>query len=218
MITLNDHPVLKLDLVLPKRGVWVLDVQVDADQAFTGAVTLDDGVGNLFSGVLPRPAQVVTGRVHARITGGKGGQLSALELAAAHYQSATARIVADEIAAAAGETIDPSTDPLTTVLESWSRQAAYAGQAFSLVADAVGVQWRVLPNGNVWLGAESNDELVLPEVLELDRDGVKNVVLYGLDALSLRPGRIFRGQRIARIHYCQTEEQPLRAKVWPEAA
>jgi hypothetical protein len=215
MLTLNDRPILTIDLVMPKRGTWVLDVQVDAAEAFAGSVTLGDIEGNEFVGTVHRSFEVA-GRVHARIFGGAGGLKTVLR--AAHYQSASVRLVADEIAAGAGETIDTSSDPLAATLDAWSRQAGYAGQALSMVADEVGVQWRVLPNGKIWLGAESDEDLVLPEVLELDRDGVHNTALYGLDALSLRPGRIFNGERIARVHYCQTADQALRVKVWPEAA
>jgi hypothetical protein len=222
MLTCNDHPVLTLALAMPRVGNWVLDVQVDADEAFDGSVVLADGEGNEFHGTVFR-ARLNVGRVHARIVGGRGG-LAAVPLGARHYQSATARLVAEEAVTDAGEGLDPTSDRLGTTLDYWTRSGSKpgrpmtAGGALSQLADEVGFRWRVLANGNVWFGKDSDEALVLPDVLELDRDGARGTVELGVEALVLRPGDVFAGERIGRIHYSQSDTQALRACYWPEAA
>jgi hypothetical protein len=221
MITCNDHPVLKLALALVRVGNWVLDVEVDAEEAWSGDAVLRDEQGNAFHGTVYR-AGFHVGRVHARIMGGAGG-LSTVALAARHYQSVSARLVAEDAISEAGETIDPTSDPLTTNLDFWTRAAPKgstltAGLALSQLCDEIGALWRVLPNGNVWVGLDGTDPVVLPEAIELDRDRARGTVQLGLDALLLLPGEIFNGERISRIQYSQSDSQHLRATYWPEAA
>lgn len=216
MLTVNDHPVLVLELSMPRRGNWIADVQLDAEEALAGAVVLEDADGNQFNGTIYR-SNLHVGRVFATILGGKGG-LGITVLDAAHYQSATARLIAEQAITAAGETIDPTSDPLATTLDFWSRDQGTAQRALSTLTQKVGCLWRVLPNGKVWLGLDGSDEVALPQVLELDRDGILGTVELGLDALLLGPGDIFNGERINRIKYCQSDDAPLRAYVWPEAA
>lgn len=216
MLTVDEHPVLTLDLSLKKIGNWVLDVQVDADEALSGDVVLADAEGNEFKGTVYR-SNLHVGRVWARILGGKG-KVGTLELDAAHYQSATGRFIAEDIISRAGETIDPNSAPLTTTLDYWSHDKGTAQRALTSLVERLGVAWRVLPNGNVWLGTDGSDEVVLPSVLELDRDGIRGTVELGLDGLDLLPGEVFGGERIQRILYCQSDDKPLRATFWPEAA
>lgn len=215
MLTLSDHPVLTLNLSLPRGGNWVLDSQIDHNAALSGEARLLDAEGNEFVGTVWGSAHHV-GRAYSRIVGGKGG-LGKLVLDAKHYQAGvTARIVAEDAISAAGETLDPSSDPLSTVLPAWSRAQGTAQEALSVLAAEIGITWRVLPNGNVWLGQDSSDAVSRPEVLVLDRDDVRGFIDLGLDALSLRAGDLFNGERITRIQYAQTDTQPLRARAWFE--
>src|SRR6188508_395780 len=111
MITCNDHPVLKLALAMARVGNWVLDVELDAEEAWSGDAVLRDADGNELHGTVFR-AGLQVGRVHARIMGGAGG-LSLVTLAPRSYQSVSARLVAEDAIREAGETIDPTSDPLT---------------------------------------------------------------------------------------------------------
>ncbi len=215
MLTVNEHPVLTLDLALKKVGNWVLDVQLDADEALSGDVVLADEEANEFHGTVYR-SNLHVGRVWARVLGGKG-KLGTLELDAAHYQSATGRFIAEDIISRAGETIDPNSAPLTTTLDYWSHDAGTGQRALTTLAERLGVSWRVLPNGNVWVGTDSSDPITLLSVLELDRNGIRGTIELGLDALVLLPGEVLGTERIARILYCQSDDKPLRATVWPEA-
>jgi hypothetical protein len=215
MLTDNDHPVHELPLALVKVGVWVADVELDATDPVMGAVVLSDGQGNDFQGTVFRGGQQV-GRAHARILGGTGG-LHSVQLEARHYQAATARLVAEEAVSGAGEALDPATDPLAITLDYWSRAAGTAGAALSQLAEAVGCLWRVLPNGKVWLGQDSSEPVVLPQVLELDRNRAYGTIELGLDALVLHAGDVWGTERVSRILYRMGDEQPLRATVWPEA-
>lgn len=216
MLTVNDHPVLVLSLALARVGNWIADVELDADEAWSGDAVLRDANGNEFHGTIFR-AGFHVGRVQGRIMGGAGG-LYTVELGSQNYQSAPARLVAEDIVSGAGETLDPSSDPLGTNLDFWTRARGTAGGALSTLCEAIGMLWRVLPNGKVWIGQDGSEPIVLPEVIELNRNHVQGTIELGLDALVLLPGEVFGGNRISRIHYNQSDEQHLRATVWPEAA
>jgi hypothetical protein len=222
MLTCNDLPVLVLGLTLPRAGVWVADVQVDADEAVTGAVVLADADGRELNGTVYR-SRLHVGRVHARILGG-AGKLTTAALAAKSYQSASARLVIEDAIADAGEVIDPNSDTLSTTLDYWTRagstpsRTATASLALAQLADKLGFRWRILPNGKVWVGADGSDSVATSEAIELNRDGAAAAVYLGLDGFALLPGDIFNGERVGRIRYTQSDSDPLRATFWPEAA
>jgi hypothetical protein len=85
-----------------------------------------------------------------------------------------------------------------------------------VLCDYLGCTWRMLPNGKVWIGALRSREVVNPEIVLLDRDDARCFADLGIDGFLLEPGDVFKGDRITRIQYAQSDDCPLRARYWFE--
>lgn len=218
MLTCNGYPVIELRLALPRVGAWVADVELDSEDGLTGSCSLEDGAGNVFLGTVRPPSGVQVGRTLARIVGGKGGL--SRQLSVRHYLSISARQVVGDLLAEAGETLDPYSDPLATQLDSWSKPgppdpSSTAGAALSVLCGTLGLIWRVLPNGNVWIGTDSTEPTERdPDTIEISRHPSQGMVELGVDSLWLHAGALLDGERIGRIEYTARGGDGIRATYW----
>jgi hypothetical protein len=212
MITCNGKTVLGLTLSLPRVGAWSGWLELDSVDSLTGSVVLDDA-GLQWSGTVLRSG-VFAQRVHAWIVGGKGGLAGALP--ARSYVGCTAKLVATDIMAAAGEVLDPASDPLTTSLAYWTRANVSGGQALSTLCDAIGASWRIQPSGQAFVGTDTYKEQKL-HCDELTRDDARGIVTIASDRFELRPGVTFGGRRVSRVEH-SIQGNGHRTSYWVEAA
>ncbi len=211
MIRCAGLPVLSMDLHLLRSGVWTAELSVDADENITGAVSIGDEDGNTFAATVVASGEHF-GRVQLAVDGGAAGM--GTTLGPKHYVGARARLVASELVADAGELLDVNSDTLLTTLDAWTRPAVTAGVALTELVDRLGLEWRVLPNGKVWIGAPGFEELVLEDALELRRDYGLGLVELAVDSLGLVPGVTYQGERVTRVDYQVREKSGIRAFYW----
>lgn len=213
LITIADRPVLAMRLTLPAMGRWTCSAELDGDEAPEGQVEIVQGDVRL-SGTVYR-AGVVAGTLRAIVVGGSGG--IGRGIPARSYQGVTARAVVEDLLAAAGERLDSMStrDALTAALPYWTRTGGPAGSALSTLVQHLGLSWRMLPAGSVWVGRESWPSA--PETFaatELDRDHTSQTVLLAPEGIGLFPGVTYRGDRVDRVEYVVTRDGPLRATYW----
>lgn len=208
--------ILEGDIAMASRGPWLAHVVVDADTAASavapsGVVSLvmhseaggTDSVA--FIGTVRRgnPWQ---GRCPLVVVGGAGGLRSELP-SRDHLPGATsvdALLVAQGIATACGEELDASvSDALAGLtLDRWVRLKMTAARALSVLADSLGLQWRILSSGKLWIGRETWPIVGDAAVgLEIDEDADDGMIVTAPDTASLRPGTTVLGRRIARVTY-----------------
>lgn len=153
--------VLSHDLILPLLGVPTLAAEVDIGDkpAPTGAQVLSFAIAGkppLEFVVTIVESEVGIGRATVFAVGGAGGMRSTIP--GRDYGEVSPRLVAEDIISAAGELPDAASlaalDALPH-LPRWSRPAGTARAAMTRLAAALGMSWRVLPSGLVWLGAET---------------------------------------------------------------
>jgi hypothetical protein len=217
LITCNALPVLGLRLMLPRTGVWTAALELDAEEAVTGAVEiLDEGVSYVGTVV---SSGVLAGVCRAEVVGGAGGFRK--DVPSRSYVGVTARTVLADLMAAVGERLDAQATRtvLAAALPYWTRAAGRAGTAMQDLADALGASWRVLPGGNVWMGQElwSEAEEGIGGV-EMDRDDGAGTVVLAPDTIGLAPGVTLEGRRVGRVEHFFAREAPLRTTFWVEAA
>jgi hypothetical protein len=214
-ITLAGGAVLALRFTLPVSGLRTATLEADIEEAVTGTVELEDGA-NVYQCAIVRSG-LVSGVCRADVIGGRGGLLG--KLTARSYQGLPARAVLSDVLAAAGETLDATSTPsiLATPIPYWTRGAVSGSTALDSLCDKLGARWRVLPNGNVWVGTESwpeADEELQPD--QLDRDEAAGTVYLAPDDLTLSPGIVLDGRRVGRVEYSMTRNSPLRCDFWVE--
>jgi hypothetical protein len=209
------HPVIALQMGLPKNGRWTATLDVDTDENLAGSITLEDD-GITYKGAVVNAGVVAfVARVFA--VGGTGGLSKAVD--ARSYFRVTAKTVLSELLASVGEVLDASSSSavLATPLAFWTRAGVEAKTALQTLCDELGARWRVLPNGAVWVGVDSWPKSPKSlEAIELDQDPAAGTVLYAPDAIALRPGFTVAGRRVGRVEHSFGRGAPLRTTAWIE--
>jgi len=156
--TLNGVPLLSAEIHEPANGRWVASVQVDTDEAPTGAITMSFEDGEVtFVGSVHR-GDVESGRWMALLVGGTGG-LSETIAAKAYFWSPLG-LALDDILSAADETLsDTATSLLGATRSHWQRVQGTGCDALQAIATEMDYRWRVLRDGTIWIGSDTYAEL-----------------------------------------------------------
>jgi len=193
-------------VTVPRRGAWHARVRLDAATPPTGAVALSwEGAAAPWRATVTARAGVLVsgGPVELLLVGGAGGLGKSLP--GGSYRQATVRLVLGQLLAAAGEQLAGATLPslLDRLLARWSRAAGPAGAQLASLAAALGVTWRVLPDGGVWLGTDAGAPLVLPDDATLvhRRPASGRVEVATAQPWALASGGTFEGAPILAIEH-----------------
>ena len=209
-LTLAGQEVLSGTITQPRNGAWTADLQVAGEVALSGAVQLSDGT-SVYNGSIASGA-VFAGRGHWRVVGGKGGLGGVL--GPKHYRSATVGRVLSEICSDSGENRSPLILPtvLLRKLSYWTRPTGTGGTAIANLSDSFESVWRILPNGDVWLGSPGF-QLPAPQLFTvLESDPINGSHTIAIDDLSLWVGMSQEPGQISRIEYYIGDNA--RAKYW----
>ncbi len=203
-------------ITMPLVGAWHMSAVLDSDLGVSAGerVTVEIDGGAVLVGTVRRGG-VATEIAEVQIVGGAGGMSN--DIAPQHYSDPSARIVALDILAAAGETLSVTSDAAlpTLTLPKWSRVASSCGAALDGLLVAIGMTWRVLDDGTVFIGTDTFAELVLPvetELIDEARSTARQI--YADDTLAARPGRTINGVRAALVVHSISPDA-FRTDVWP---
>jgi hypothetical protein len=150
-------------------GAWIADLRIDDPTSSGGSssfpagtqVTITSENGYSRTGVVdPTRTGSRLDAVHVRVIGGAGGMFKASSARSFVQPSAFVRDVINGLVADSGETLDSTTSQtfLTQNLTAWStlggNSVARNLKALLSIA-APGYNWRILANGNLWIGQET---------------------------------------------------------------
>lgn len=176
-----------------------------SETAYTGAALLTvEGIE--FQGYCQRAALKSSGRVSGMVVGGAGGLETTLP--AKQYVAPKVQAVLDDILRPAGETLSTTVASSVTVrvLTTWQRAEGTAQEAISAVAESLGMPWRVLLDGTIWLGEETWTDPAL-ECRTLNDDQATGTVTVSL-LPSLLPGATFQGLRLEQVNHVLDPAEP----------
>lgn len=174
---------------LPLSGVWSADLEVDTDEDITGRCILEADGSPWLLGTAIQGA-VSHGLWRGRVVGGTGGLRGTLDARA--YRDATLADVLRDALSESEEDLSDTSGDLTIACRLWHRTQAAAARTVAEVAAAAGFGWRVLPLGDVWLGAETWPFAGTADVTLVERDPTQRRWVLGGDILGLRPGTRFQ--------------------------
>lgn len=199
----NDKPVITGRITLHRRGPWRAQLVIDSNETLESPVTIGRDEGDiLFIGAVVS-AEVRSDRVEAELVGG-GGRLQ-YALPSKAYNNVTVAIVLQDLATEAGEQLSAgiSTDLLSTQLAYYIRTEARASQQLDALADLLGVQWRVLTDGTLWLGNDAWNTVTIEHDLLAD-SAARSSAEIATDELSidLVPGVTFNGKHVSFVEHC----------------
>lgn len=184
---------------MPLTGVWHAECCIDSDTALSVGAVVPVVLGSATLTGTVRRSGLGVGLSTVQVVGGRGGLSSTV--AARYYASGTARIVALDALTEVGESLSPTADASLASLQvaRWTRAAGTASEALDAVARAVGMVWRVLDDGTVWMGTDSWADAT-PADSEVVADAPELAArTYADDGLSLRPGTTAGGVRVASV-------------------
>jgi len=195
-IQLNNDPALTLSLHLPLNGAWSAELSVgtEATYAVGDQVTLTVLDLDLIGRVVR--ADQFAERLSIRLTGGAAnwGQAVAVK----HYRNTTA----DQVVSDVGLTL---ANGLNVALPFWTRSPGTIGSTVQAIAQYLGVTWRVLPNGQVRVAAES-PAVVDPQAVELARDPARGLVQLAPDVAAVLPGVQVGSDVVGDVVYSLTDD------------
>jgi len=196
--TLNEFPLLSGAVKIPRVGPWTAEVEIRTETAYTGPATLK--LENTeFVGTASRSSLKGPSRVACAVVGGAGGL--GVEVPARQYVAPKVSLVLGDILRVGGESLSTTVSASLTgrVLTSWQRASGTVSEAIAALAEALGVSWRVLLDGTIWLGTDTWTEAT-PACQILDDDQATGTVQISLTP-SLLPGTTFRGQRLEYVRH-----------------
>ncbi|MGZ3454445.1 MAG: hypothetical protein ACXVEF_32865 [Polyangiales bacterium] len=103
---------------------------------------------------------------------------------------------------------------LDRLVPKWSRRRGTAATSATELATIADASWRFMPNGSFWIGTEGWLEFEFDHQL-LREDPADGRIEIASDLPLLRPGTVFRGQRISAVIHTFGPEQ-VRTEAWIE--
>lgn len=213
---IDEFNVTAMVLRLPARGNWVALLTIGAStkptvaSAATIVVTQEDGTEDLFVGAVRATENVEgTDDLSVTIVGG-ADKLVDPAIPARHHtagaQTIPAGVVAAGICAAAGEALAEGVEDALDAypLAQWTRVAGPAGLATDLLAWALGLAWRVLPDGSLWMGVETWPEPTDEQAQRAEFYRARpadNTIVYSADGCPYFPGMTIDGVQAIEVCY-----------------
>ena len=166
-LTASGFMALRARISLPLTGTWTADVSLDPASSGSAlpvqgaGLTISLGEGGFTLQGYCRRVNNAFGTVYARVIGGAGGLPETIDAKA--YQGATFGIILQDILGQVGESLSATTPsaitnttvPFWTTIQGpcWRTLAALVDEARTITGTLV--NWRVLPDGTIYLGPET---------------------------------------------------------------
>jgi hypothetical protein len=202
MIAVNGFGVRSGSIFMPSYGAWHarLIVDADAETDITGACSVAIEGGATLAGTAFRKGEY-DGRFEVWIVGGAG--LLATLLVGKFYSAAPVRTALADIANESGETLSSTADTTTTttLLPKWARIAGTAGRALGLLSKQLGVPWRIIDDGSIWVGPETWPTFGVTDYDVVDDCAIDGRMTISEETLSLRPGMTFEGLQVTYVEH-----------------
>lgn len=217
LVTLSGRDVLDCTVVLPRIGVWYAHVMLAELEPFDGQrATLQFGPNLQLTGAVRRSGSA-DGVGVLILIGGAGGLYRFTRTQA--YRQAPLRLPLNDLLASAEETLSGTADPslLNTELAQWAVTSQPVAHALSQLMEFIGADWRVLPDGTVWIGQDSWEDTPSFNFLGLaERPAENSLLVYSAEPAVL-PGQTFQGRHVSAVHHTLRDDD-LESVVYLEAA
>lgn len=224
-VTLNGNAVIRGDLKLPYSGAFTAELDLNADAAPAGLVSLQF-LGRTFLGTVvadPTDGSLALsgdsgGYYRCRVVGGAGGLQKPIE-PQEWPQGAVVSQILSAILSAGGESQAADINPslLAQVLPQWSVPSGTAGGALAALVEYLavgqpGLVWRIRGDGLVWLGVPAPQQVSPPDYLVSDIAPESGQASWDLNTTSVDVDQVIDGLPLRQVVYTW-EPDRLRAVV-----
>ncbi len=195
--TFAGSDILRCRLVAGTRGPWTFTGRIDTAAAPAGRVAIVLG-STTWTGTVVEARQD-GGAYEVRAIGGAAG-LGA-DLPAKAYVGVALRIPLADLASATGETLSSSVAAslLSTRVGHLQRQRGTGAALLEVLTDAFEWTWRTLPDGTLWLGAETWPAATDADAVTLS--DTPEALTIAVESASLAPGQTWAGRQIQEVEH-----------------
>jgi hypothetical protein len=180
---------------IPRTGIWMANLRVDAQDVLPDHVTLDLGADELPATI--SKDELIGGMTELRLVGGAGG-IGEIARPKHYYQPLVRHVLAD-LLRDSGEKLSPTATASVLILEleAWTTMALATGSLLAALCTVAGdnVNWRILADGTLWLGVETWPDSGVTARTE-HADGANAAVIVGTDIPGLWPGTLLDGRKV----------------------
>lgn len=205
-ITINGKPIVHGKISMPRYGAWHARLMVDCDAAsdVTGSCSIAVEGGATLTCASFRVGDF-EGRISVWVVGGTNGLGDAV--VGKFYDAAPVQTIIGDIARECGETISSTADTATlqTLLPKWMRMEGSAGRALAMLTTHIGVPWRMIDDGSIWLGPETYAAFSGDYDL-IDTDPTGDTMTIADELVALRPGMSLDGRNVDYVEHTIGEE------------
>lgn len=218
-LALNGHALHSLALHVGELGAWSAECRLtEAPDTMATAAVLRVGPAELHGTITESQAFGLA--LGARVVGGAGGWAKMLAHRGYHNDAGLkARMLADDAAREAGETLGTFAPGAERVGADYARRVASAASVLEYAAG--GVPWWVDYAGTTHVTARGTSTVPASAYTLLGYDSVERVAVLAVDDLGeLIPGRVLVDERlpgpmtVRDIELVSDRGKPLRATVW----
>lgn len=223
LVTANNISVISGIISMPLSGIWSADLVIDKNDASNfeeGTKITISSQGTNFVGT------VVKGRsgdfleaVHIKVIGGAAGMSNSSAPRSYVQPHAFVRDVLGGLTKDSGETLDSTTDSsfLSTNITAWAVTKVPVSRALTYLIELIDptMSWRILLNGNLWVGNESWPNLD-GQFFIMEQNPANKTTVLGVEYPFVYPGVTLNGVgRVERVEH-QISHTEIRTKVWTE--
>lgn len=223
MVLVNNISILNVTITLPSTGNWVANLVLDTNDptgfASGDAVSIVDDAGLTFSGsVVPLRTGLFIDTLHVRVAGGKNGVGKATTPRA--FQRAFVRDILNSLLADSGETLSSTVDQslLSEQIGNWNIYSSSVAASLDLLLANIdpNLNWRILPNGELWIGIETFPADTSQFVIMAPCNPIEQMYTLGISNITFPQGvNLANIGNVSRIEY-QILPSTLRAVVWTD--
>lgn len=199
---LNGSPILDGRLWLPRSGAWTAELTLpDKTSLAPGqAVTLTPEAGVALAGTLVG-AGSFEDATRVRVVGGGGG-LGKRQPPKTFRDLALGSVLSDTLGPAGERLAASSASAVTSYrVRAYVRREQPASATLHYWAADRGATWRVLPDGSVWLGADTFAPAAAFDYALLSSRPDASADTIATESLVFLPGTTFGGKKVSAVVY-----------------
>lgn len=213
VVSIAGRAVTKGEIRLPLTGAWTAELEVQGTELLTGSVTLT--VGDVdFTGTAKSEADQGN-LVSVSVVGGADGL--GTECPPRHWTNSTSpvsvRSILEDALGIGGERLSSDADATTTAVElaHWMRMRCTVADSLRGVLGPRAANWRLLPDGSVWVGPETWPT-VDPEHVVVGEQPTEAMLTIAIESADVRPGMTFLGRQVSSVTYT-VDDAAIRAHI-----
>lgn len=225
-LKVNDFSCIRGRISLPLTGAWTADLSIDPATSasdlpiFGSRVTLSLGEGDFTLAGTVKRVNNAFDVVYMRLIGGAGGLTTQLQ--PKDYQNVTFGLVLSDVLSQCGETLSQATPAAVQGIQLpfWTIPLTQGFQALAELVSEASVQsggdpvnWRVLPDGTIFVGVEQWPDATMATFDQMSWSPHQLSTRIFSENPSVTPGEVWQSAKVTDVAH-RVDPETSRAEIF----